>query len=590
MAGGDRAVIERALEYVERTPPRELAKKSIVLSVPTGYGKSKSAPVFAEALYERGLSFNLVHVLPLRAIVEDLYTCTYLKSLEDLLGISIHCKKDPPRRTREAVRRLAEAYGDVRSAVAYQMGDYLLSEVGGKKSPLFDALQIVTTFDSYSYTFLRIPLTEIFGYRKHYAIPRARLLTSLTVLDEAHVALSEGEDLSSPLRSFLDTVLWYNAEASVPTLVASATLNAEMKKAISGATGNRAVFFELCAREENSNNRVCVRDEEYEGKALGIKWVTGVIADEAITKKVVEEAETGRETLVVLDSVRRAYEVYEELRSVLGDAVLVHGKLSRKDRRVALDKAPSAKVVVATSVIEAGVDLSKSTLVTDARSPLSVVQRTGRVCRDNEAGEGCRDGEARVYIVKSKRSDGDLLAKLEGCRTIHWRLPYDAGDAKGYSGLLEVSGVAVPDVHSLGVMRGAVSKMFIESDALNMLLKEENYSLIKHAVLTQVLVKPLERVLEEEGIPGIVENSLTVELDYLEGFADRVRRFVVVGASEHEVRPVFVREDTTNLLRPKNYAQAVIEGFNNLKAMKPVFVGFELAEGAYRDGIGLLRL
>ena len=51
--------------------------------------------------------------------------------------------------------------------IGYQMGEYL---EGIKKTPLFDAKYIVTTIDSLLYNFFRIPVTEIFEWRRLVSI------------------------------------------------------------------------------------------------------------------------------------------------------------------------------------------------------------------------------------------------------------------------------------------------------------------------------------------------------------------------------------------------------------------------------------
>ena len=94
-------------------------------------------------------------------------------------------------------------------------------------------------------------------------------------------------------------------------------------------------------------------------------------------------------TLVVLNQVARAQAVYALLRKrgVEVDARLLHSRFRAGDRArtqtAALDRGFRG-VIVATQAIEAGVDLSCSTLVTEACPWASFVQRVGRCNRYGE--------------------------------------------------------------------------------------------------------------------------------------------------------------------------------------------------------------
>jgi len=103
----------------------------------------------------------------------------------------------------------------------------------------------------------------------------------------------------------------------------------------------------------------------------------------------------GTRTLVVVNTVDRAQAVAQELERVLRAhserplVVLVHSRYRPPDRASHMAQAlaePPAEgtIIVATQVIEAGVDLSARTLVTESAPFSSIVQRLGRC---NRAGE-----------------------------------------------------------------------------------------------------------------------------------------------------------------------------------------------------------
>lgn len=115
----------------------------------------------------------------------------------------------------------------------------------------------------------------------------------------------------------------------------------------------------------------------------------------------VSSAHQARErTLVVLNTVARAQETALALRTLQPDVdvVLLHSRYRPSDRARQMDRAldtprDEGAIVVATQVIEAGVDLSAAVLVTEAAPFSSIVQRLGRCNRSGE------HDEARVLWV-----------------------------------------------------------------------------------------------------------------------------------------------------------------------------------------------
>lgn len=106
-----------------------------------------------------------------------------------------------------------------------------------------------------------------------------------------------------------------------------------------------------------------------------------------IAKHVLAHHVTGGRTLVVVNQVARAQAVYTLLKKGAAEVRLLHSRFRAVDRaraqRAALD--PDFRgVIVATQAIEAGVDLTCSTLVTEACPWASFVQRVGRCNRYGE--------------------------------------------------------------------------------------------------------------------------------------------------------------------------------------------------------------
>lgn len=107
-----------------------------------------------------------------------------------------------------------------------------------------------------------------------------------------------------------------------------------------------------------------------------------------------------RRTLVICNTVKRAMEVHAVLRAECDDRtelVLLHSRFRPADRERQQNRLKAGlepdigQIVVATQVVEAGVDLSSAVLWTEIAPLPSIVQRLGRL---NRAGEFGHNGRA----------------------------------------------------------------------------------------------------------------------------------------------------------------------------------------------------
>jgi CRISPR-associated endonuclease/helicase Cas3 len=124
-------------------------------------------------------------------------------------------------------------------------------------------------------------------------------------------------------------------------------------------------------------------------------------------------------TLVVLNTVDAARQVYKQVRGGSHDCTLLHSRfrgIERGARMAAVTDRPEGRIVVATQVVEAGVDLSAALLITEAAPWPSMVQRAGRCNR-----MGLRNADAEILWVAPaapspyERSDIDATCdELDG--------------------------------------------------------------------------------------------------------------------------------------------------------------------------------
>jgi CRISPR-associated endonuclease/helicase Cas3 len=102
----------------------------------------------------------------------------------------------------------------------------------------------------------------------------------------------------------------------------------------------------------------------------------------------------GTQTLVMSNTVDRAKAIYKAIRedkAAPKDVLLVHSRFRPVERQALNDRLtrPAVdRIIVATQVVEAGVDLSARTLLTELAPWASLVQRIGRCNRTGDNGPG----------------------------------------------------------------------------------------------------------------------------------------------------------------------------------------------------------
>lgn len=142
------------------------------------------------------------------------------------------------------------------------------------------------------------------------------------------------------------------------------------------------------------------------------------ICEESILDCCSQIHETGdsKKVLVVVNTVRRATEVYDELMEMGANVSLLHGHFIGKDRKNLeqqiqhfgrLDDSSSG-IWVTTQIVEASLDVDFDVLYTEAAAPDSLFQRFGRCNRKGErptkSGEGKTPVEPNVFICTEEAS------------------------------------------------------------------------------------------------------------------------------------------------------------------------------------------
>lgn len=149
-----------------------------------------------------------------------------------------------------------------------------------------------------------------------------------------------------------------------------------------------------------------------------------------LAKLVLEKHVAGQLTLVIVNRVQRAQELYQALQKAgrKENLALVHSRFRSQDRKAHQDlliHGSGDRIVVATQAVEAGVDISARVLITELAPWSSIVQRLGRCNRGGEFNaEGAdvhwldlgfdKDADVAPYTMAELNDARAELEKLEG--------------------------------------------------------------------------------------------------------------------------------------------------------------------------------
>lgn len=434
-----------------------LSGRNVILVAPTGFGKTLLSPhLFLKARSE-GFAFNLIHVVPTRALVKEIYE-------EKFAWLS------------------GEGY-----QVGYQSQDRL---EGGGKSSFYLRDVVVTTLDSFLWNIYRIPVAEIAKVvegksQGHYYPVLASILTSIVVFDEAHLYLGEG---SRDSRTLMVPVLRALKTYRVPFVIETATIPSTVMDSVLGDAdidrGEVDVVY-VCSRcnsqVDNVKNRgfnvkVISPGEEYY-KRSKYEWETRLVSQDQAIGEALKLSEE-KLVLVVLNTVKRAVNFYKSLDQP--SKVLIHGMLTERDRAQAYEKIRRLKedgrgVIVSTQVIEVGVEVDADILISDLAPVENIAQRAGRLCR---SGRPCRPQVLLIEPLDEKLGHGvydeeivrrtleEIRGKINslGTRAIEWRLLDSENGRVSYVDILETLYEAKPQSPSRSFLADVASQ-YLEGEA-----------------------------------------------------------------------------------------------------------------------------
>lgn len=396
----------------------------IIVEAPMGEGKTEAAFMAIEALSRKTGASGFVFAMPTQGTTDAMYdrVRAWTQRVDPTLPVMLlHGKARLNEAWDAAVRdrSVAEVYDEFGMVDDYGMGtspppasapaNWLL----GRHRQLL-APAVVATVDQ----------VLLAGTRtKFVAMRHAGLFGRVLVIDEVH-------SYDAYMSVFLHELLRWCARLEVPVVLMSATLpprtRAELIRAWQEGAGvpagvvlsDSAGYPRLTAC--TGSGEVSVRTCEPRGEDVRVRVDVQPVGDPEdvgpIAQDLAAEVADGGCALAILNTVRRAQDVYRLLSEADVPCVLLHGRLtvSERARRAAhvIDvmgapgRRPERLVVVATQIAEQSFDVDADVLYSDLAPVDLLLQRVGRLHRHAGRVRPPRHATPRLVVTGLVVGDG----------------------------------------------------------------------------------------------------------------------------------------------------------------------------------------
>ncbi len=336
--------------FQERVYELLSAGRSVVLQAPTGAGKTRAAlyPFLSAWEYETPFPRKCIYSVPLRVLANQF---------------------------RDEYDGLARRYSFKRPL------DVTIQTGARPEDPKLEGNLVFTTIDQTLSSFLNIPYSLGLGQGN---INAGAVLSSYLVFDELHLF---DPDTTLPTTLHLLRIL----RGVVPFLVMTATFSTERVNALAKMLGAEPLVL-------SPDEAAAIPSQ---AKTRRMHTVENVLTAEAILNRHTQRS------VVICNTVDRVQALFQELRCQVGGDVqvrLLHSRFLPGDRNDSEDwlrrefgkqkdrYTVRSAILVATQVVEVGLDITSQALHTELAPASSVIQRAGRCAR--YAGE---EGDVFVY-------------------------------------------------------------------------------------------------------------------------------------------------------------------------------------------------
>jgi len=479
-----------------------LKERNIVVAAPTGWGKTALA--LARIVFIKPI--KVFYILPTITAIKDFYD-TFTETIDEKYIGEYFYFAD--------VELLGK--GDAEEEHLLDIYRYFIPKI------------IITTIDQLLLTTLQIG---------KYHLRRFNLKNSLIILDEFHLLTPQ---MIASLRAFLKSLSKYY---NVSYLFMSATPS--------------PVYINLL-EEALPGLKTIILTEEYEHLKRHKMNIVDQHIEEFITEK--EDLLTKKSTLILVNTVKKAQQLYDVLKEDLGDTrkiTLIHGDFAYKDRTEKEREINNTEILISTQVAEVSLDISFDLLITELAPIPSLIQRFGRVNR-----YGGTPTEFNVYICKPESYEpyGSTLIN-HACKELH-KLKSES-EIKGESAYVDESFWSYEEIYREDVKN-------LESKILRR-IDEDFYNFFSLQIDEYKILEMLGREETWLSLPKIYLNNCYILLEKLKninGYKERKHIYAqikkhLVPASRSDIKKA-EWNDELNLPIIENYSRdlGVIRYFRN---------------------------
>ncbi|CUU09336.1 CRISPR-associated endonuclease/helicase Cas3 [Candidatus Thermokryptus mobilis] len=428
---------------------------SLILIAPTGYGKTEASLFWVERNQNENFTRRVFYILPYTASINDMFKRFVNYFGEGLVGMRHH----------RAGYFIYQSFRD-RGYSPEEAKKFSLAFIDLNKK-IYSQFKIMTHLQL---------IKEAFGV-SGFEMRLAEIVDGLVIVDEVHSYDARTIALLS------ETLKILKKDFGVDVLIMSATFPKFLRE-----------IFEPIA------SSIVMASEE---NLRSVSRHTINLIDDFILNgldRIKREISSGKRVLVVCNTVKRAQEIYGQLKGdAIGGAKLIHSRFALIDREKIERDLRKAQLLVGTQAIEVSLDIDFDVLFTDIAPIDRLIQRAGRVNRRG------RLSSADVFVFcqyqdeDKKIYDKELIERtkkeLEGIRKISEFDVIDLVERVYCDGFSEKQRKIFNDtVESFKRLRGSVLPM------LNNKVNEDDfYRLVKSVeVVPYVYEEEYVKLIEEK--------------------------------------------------------------------------------------------